>query len=349
MSLSALKTIAGLAPMPTEVLAQIELIKFADSNHVLGQMAYAMKGGEKGALQDILTNGKLRAEHDHTMLKFEMDRLERAFVGQPVPIIVLKGGAYVSGGMRAGMGRRVSDLDILVRPEDIEKVETQLLSFGWRPDEETDNDYDQQYYREHMHELPPLRHKNRGTVIDVHHALLPKTARHSVKTERLFSDALPVGKGNLHIFQPTDLLIHSAVHAYSDGAIDTPARTILEQYFLFSELGPKDKKILVERAQEVSASMPVGLALWLVGRLFDVETAQEASKKLISPLRYFLLKRAILNKLAAGKLSVFGKVYLYIRSHYLRMPLYLLLPHLLRKAIRWRPGSNVPKDLPFPQ
>lgn len=349
MSLSALKTVAGLAPMPRKVLDQIELIKFADANHVLGQMAHAYEESEGAALQDILRNGKMRAGHDHTMLKFEMDRIERAFLDTPVPIVVLKGGAYVSGKSRAGLGRRVSDLDILVRPEDLERVEEQLLKFGWSPDEETDNEYDQEYYREYMHELPPLRHKSRGTVIDVHHALLPKTARHSVQTDRLFSDAVSVGKGNLLIFQPTDMFIHSAVHAYADGAIDTPARTMLEQYFLFSELSPKDKEFLIERAQEVEASMPVGIALWLVGRLFDIEPAQQASKKLISPFRYFLLKRAILNKLAAGKLSVFGKVYLYIRSHYLRMPLYLLLPHLLRKAIRWRPGANMPNDLPFPQ
>jgi len=34
---------------------------------------------------------------------------------------------------------------------------------------------------------------------------------------------------------------------------------------------------------------------------------------------------------------------LYIRSHYLRMPLYLLLPHLLRKA--WmRRGDGDPEE-----
>ena len=37
--------------------------------------------------------------------------------------------------------------------------------------------YDDAYYRDHMHELPPLIHKERDRMIDVHHTILPLTAR----------------------------------------------------------------------------------------------------------------------------------------------------------------------------
>ena len=52
-------------------------------------------------------------------------------------------------------------------------AEQLLLHAGWshmKADE-----YDQHYYREWMHELPPLQHKERGTVVDLHHGILPVT------------------------------------------------------------------------------------------------------------------------------------------------------------------------------
>lgn len=349
MKIETLKTIVGLRPLSENVMDRIRLIRFADSNHVLGQMAYHVADAGSKALSDIFENAKLRSSHDHTMLTFEMNRVERAFSGMQVPIVVLKGGAYVATGGRAGLGRRVSDLDILVRHSDLSVVEQQLSKFGWMPDAETDNEYDQQYYRHHMHELPPLRHKTRGTVIDVHHALLPKTARIKVDAEPMFAQALPINGGNLKAFSPIDQFIHSAVHAYADGAFDTPARTLVEQYFLYSDLKTEEKDTLIQRAMEVGASMPVALALWLIGHIFELSSAKQLSRQLKGGWRYFALKCAVLFKLNAGWTAVFGKSYLYVRSHYLRMPLYLLLPHLIRKAIQWRPGSKVPTDLPFPQ
>ena len=49
-----------------------------------------------------------------------------------------------------------------------------MLRAGWewvKPDP-----YDDAYYRDHMHELPPLIHKDRDRMIDVHHTILPLTA-----------------------------------------------------------------------------------------------------------------------------------------------------------------------------
>lgn len=349
MKREALKTIVGRQSLPSRVLDRIDLVRFADSNHVLGQMAHHCEGDGSTAMADIFKNAKLRAEHDHTMLTFEMNRVERAFSDRILPIVVLKGGAYVASGGPAGRGRRVSDLDILVMPDDLAEVEQQLLKFGWVPDEQTDNDYDQQYYRQHMHELPPMRHKTRGTVIDVHHALLPKTARHKIAVEKMFETATPVQGGNLNIFQPIDQFIHSAVHAFADGALDTPARTLIEQYFLYCDLTREEKTALAARAREVGASMPVALALWFVGSVFGVQDAMQHSKTLRNRRRYLLLKMAVVNKLVGGRSSVLGKAYLYVRSHYLRMPIYLLVPHLLRKAVRWRPGQKTPQEFPFPQ
>lgn len=346
---NALSIIVGLQPLPKRVMDRIDLIRFADANHILGQMAYHCDDSGSPAMTDIFSNAKLRAAHDHTMLTYEMNRVERAVSGLDLPIVVLKGGAYVASGGRASLGRRVSDLDILVPSKDLYEIEQHLLSAGWQPDEQTDNEYDQQYYRQHMHELPPLRHKSRGTVIDVHHALLPRTAKNAVDEAKMFSQARDLNTGNLRVFRPVDQFVHSAVHAYADGALDTPARTLVEQYFLFSDLSDDEKSNLVIRAREVGAEMPVALALWMVGHVFEQAEAKQLSTNLRGRWRYLALKFAMLNKLQDNWSSFAGKGYLYIRSHYLRMPLYMLIPHLVKKAAQWRPTPKTPPEFPFPQ
>ena len=89
-------------------------------------------------------------------------------------VVLLKGTAYVAAGLKAGEGRSIGDLDILVARDDLPQVEAALLAAGWewvKPDP-----YDDAYYRDHMHELPPLIHKLRDRMIDVHHTILPRTA-----------------------------------------------------------------------------------------------------------------------------------------------------------------------------
>lgn len=348
MKRSAYKILVGKSPLPQKVIDRIRLVAFADANHVLGQMAYRVKEQVSDGLLDVLANAKLRAAHDHTMLTFELERLERALLGSDIRVVVLKGGAYVALEMMAAEGRRVSDLDILVDRNDIAAIEKLLLNADWQQDEQTDNEYDQQYYRKHMHELPPLRHRSRGTVIDVHHALLPPTSRYKVDTEKMLAGAVQVSGKQFWTLTPVDIFIHSTVHAFADGAVDAPVRTLVEQYLLYEDLSAEDRSALVDRAVEVGARSPVALALWFVGTLFGNEEAKRLSSGLQSPIRQYLTKLAVLSKASDGLAAPLAKAYLYVRSHYLRMPLYLLLPHLFRKAMRWRPGQEQQIELPKP-
>ncbi|WP_164045505.1 nucleotidyltransferase family protein, partial [Serratia marcescens] len=67
----------------------------------------------------------------------------------------------------------IGDLDILVPRDRLDEVEAALLAAGWewvKPDP-----YDDAYYRRWMHELPPLIHRERDRMIDVHHTILPLT------------------------------------------------------------------------------------------------------------------------------------------------------------------------------
>src|SRR3546814_12604352 len=84
-------------------------------------------------------------------------------------------------------------LDVLVLATDIRRAENALLKAGW---EWVKSDpYDDHYYRAHMHELPPMIHKARDRMIDVHHTILPKPHRITPDALALVSDPVDTGSG----------------------------------------------------------------------------------------------------------------------------------------------------------
>jgi len=103
-------------------------------------------------------------------------------------IILLKGAAYLEAGLPCSQGRTLSDLDLLVRREELPRIEKTLQEAGWESD--TEEEYDQRYYREWMHEIPPLKHRFRGLEVDIHHNLLALTGRYRVPAEKLWPPAL---------------------------------------------------------------------------------------------------------------------------------------------------------------
>lgn len=339
-----LQALVGEVPLPADLLERSQLLEFADSHHVLGQAASVWVNELDGKTRDVMENGLYRASFDHGMLRFEMGRIERALEGSGIEPILLKGAAYVAQGLIAGNGRRVSDIDILVSEEELEIVEKRLLAAGWVFDEATDNEYDQKYYREHMHELPPLRHKLRRTVIDVHHRILPRTSRVSVNSEALIGAARNLPGRRLKVFSPVDSFLHSAVHAFADGSFDTPARSLIELRYLLADIPVGEGGALLERAHIIGAEAPLALALWALSDLFDDERAWKLSKKFkvgVNPIVCWSLRRK-LQDVSGARLA---KLALYIRSHYLRMPLYKLVWHILTKGYR---RFRQPPVLPLP-
>ena len=73
-----------------------------------------------------------------------------------------------------------------------------------------------------------------------------------------------------------------------------------------------------------------------------LDDARSWPRALRKPLMDFLFLRAFRPDQPECRLPFTGLALnlLYIRSHYLRMPLYLLIPHLVRKAWIGRFGSD---------
>src|SRR3546814_8280099 len=110
----------------------------------------------------------------------------------------------------------MGDRDLLLPRDRIDAVEAALLGAGWewvKPDP-----YDDVYYRRWMHELPPLIHREPDRMIDVHHTILPLTARITPEAAALIADSVVLGSG-LRMLATADMLVPAAAHLFADGAL----------------------------------------------------------------------------------------------------------------------------------
>ncbi|RSZ59302.1 nucleotidyltransferase family protein [Massilia atriviolacea] len=279
-------------------------------------------------------------------VRFEMAQIGAALAASGVPLILLKGGAYAMAQLAAGRGRLFSDIDILVPKERLAEVEAALMLHGWAT--VAQDAYDQRYYRSWMHELPPMKHARRASVIDVHHAILPETARLRPDPAALRAAAVPLpqqaGLPPLRVLAPADMVLHSAVHLFYDGEFDHGLRDLLDLHRLLSRFGetPGFWDALAARAVALELDRPLFYALRYGARLLHtgVPDAVQAAIRPAGPGRALLalmdalFLRALLphHRSCADRFSAGARFLLYIRGNWLRMPPMLLTRHLFHKA-----------------
>lgn len=274
---------------------------------------------------------------------FEVAKIRAALAEAAVPLILLKGAAYLIAGLPPGAGRLFSDIDILVPKARLAEVEGVLILHGWAASKL--DDYDQRYYRQWMHELPPMQHMHRQSVIDVHHAILPETAAVRPDPDKLRAAARPLpGMPDVHTLAPVDIVLHSAVHLFYDGEFDKGLRDLLDLHRLLQHFGatPGFWAALPRRAHELALARPLFYALrytqWLFatgvppGTLAAIAGAGPNAPLLA--LMDALFRRALLPAHAScsDRLSAGARFLLYIRGNWLRMPPFMLSRHLLHKA-----------------
>jgi hypothetical protein len=275
--------------------------------------------------------------------RYEVRQIARALDGLGLPLILLKGAAYALAGLDAGRGRLFSDIDILVPKTRLHEVEGALMMHGWITTHH--DEYDQRYYRQWMHELPPMQHARRGNSIDVHHAILPETAPVHPDPDKLRAAARPIaGEPGLATLAPADMVLHSAVHLFFDGEFDKGLRDLVDMHRLLTEFAaqPGFWEALPARARELELGRPLFYALRYCPRLLGtvVPAAVHAAMAWAAPnpallwLMDRLFGRALLplHASCADAWSDFAHFALYVRGNWLRMPPLLLAQHLFHKA-----------------
>jgi len=291
-----------------------------------------------------LGSAKVLAAKRRREVHFEIDRLVdllREILGT---VVLLKGAAYVAADLPPAAGRIFNDIDILVPTAELAPVEAILGFGGWRLGEI--DRYDEEYYRRWMHQLPPLVNAARKSVIDVHHTIVPRTARVALDAKLLLDQIVPVSsKSNLAVLSAPDMILHSAVHLFSEGDFDKGLRDLDDLNLLLRYFATKSGfwDALIERATSLDLARPLYYALRYTTSVLGTRVPSDVLRE---------MSRYRPSRIALGAMdAAFGRAFrsphprcrdaltgtalslLYVRAHYLRMPLHLLIPHLLRKGI----------------
>lgn len=293
--------------------------------------------------RDHLAWAHTQGERHAQGVRFELREIRRALAGLDLPLILLKGAAYAAAKLPPAPGRLFSDIDIMVPKERLGEVEAALMMQGWVSNHL--DEYDQRYYREWMHELPPMEHVKRQSLIDVHHAILPETAaaRPDPATLRAAAIALDGGDG-WHVLAPMDMVLHSAVHLFYDGEFDHGLRDLVDIHRLLPHFGadPAFWHQLPDRARQLQLERPLFYALRYAGALLGSPVPPElldalrpaAPNRLLLKLMDLLFRRALLPRhpSCSDRLTHGALFLLYVRSNWLRMPPLMLARHLFHKA-----------------
>lgn len=331
------------------------LIRQARSADLLGRLAVMLQ--QANLLEGVPAQPRAHLESALVMVsaqgdavRREVEHVSRALNPLGIDPVLLKGGAYLMAGLPASLGRLFTDLDILVPQARLPEVEATLMLSGWAT---THHDpYDQRYYRHWMHELPPMLHIRRMTLLDVHHAIVPATADLKPCSSALLDAAIALPEyPGVRVLAPADMVLHSATHLFyneefSHGLRDMSDLDLLLRHFMQA---PDFWETLLNRARQLGLIRPLHYCLRYCGQLFDtpvpahlirqVEAEGARGSRLMDSL--WLKVLGSLHPTARDGGSALAAQLLYLRAHWHRMPPWLLAYHLCMKALRPRKQAEV--------
>lgn len=314
------------------------LIAAARAEQIIGTLAYRL---EPVPLPDrvarLMAMHRTEAERSRVQALWEAEMTRRALAPLGVPVVLLKGAAFIAAGLDAGIGRSTGDLDILVPRERIDAVEQALLDHGWERLKPAEG-YDDLYYRQWMHELPPLIHRERDRMLDLHHTILPLTAKPTPDAAALVEASIALPDG-LRVLSGEDMIVHAAAHLIADGDMAGGLRNLWDVDRLVRQFAadPAFWPRLAERADRHQLAKAVARTLRLTARLYGtpVDAALAGAAR---PSDRLFLRRLLAcdNWGREGRAGTrFG---FYLRGHFMRMPPLMLARHLLTKARMGKAG-----------
>lgn len=314
------------------------LLAMAHAERLTASLAWRLDGlpvPETAA--EVLADAKANAEVQRTQALWEAEMARRALTPLGIPVILLKGTAYAAAGLDAARGRLIGDLDILVPRDRLHEAEAALLAAGWewvKPDP-----YDDAYYRQHMHELPPLIHRERDRMIDVHHTVLPLTARVRPEAGAMVERAQGLGNG-LSVLSAEEMLLHAVAHLFADGDMAGGLRNLWDIDRLVREFSdaPDWWQSLHAASARHSLTPYLSRALRLSHHLFETPVDPWLAWQ---PRRgdVWYLSRLLARNGWGQETRKLLRLAFYVRSHWIRMPPFMLARHLFVKWCKARAAS----------
>ena len=328
------------------------LIRQARRTNLLSRVAFLVE--QKSLFDQIprplhfhLDGANTIASSNLRSVRWEVLKIHEALSKIKTPFVLLKGAAYVMSNCDAANGRLFFDVDIMVKKAQLGNAEKTLIKHGWIC---TNLDpYDQKYYREWMHELPPMRNLKRQSELDVHHTIIPPTAALKPNIQKIWDKVKPVpNHPEIFVLSPIDMILHSATHLFHEGDFGQGLRDLVDLDSLLKEHSKKDDNFwqeLSDRAQDLDLSRPLFYGLRYCKKLLDTPIPDACYKQVSTngapPYIYqYAMDKMLLKAMMPicinypSPFAGIANFILFVRSHYLRMPLRLLIPHLTKKALK---------------
>lgn len=332
-------------------------LRVARRSRLLGRLAARLKAGGSfeslhGVVRDQLESVLAMAAARQRLASWELNRIARAVKDdRDTPIIVLKGCAYQLLDLPNAPGRIFTDVDLLTLEDRLKPLESMLNRHGWVTAEL--NPYDDNYYRKWTHELPPLMHFEREMEIDLHHNILPRTARLKPDGRLLVENSRSVAGSRFRVLADEDLVLHAMAHLMVSDDLADKLRDLVDIADLvthFSSVSESFWARLTLRAEQLDLRRPAYYSVRYMIRLIQTELPEEfvaaidgwGPPKPVLRLMDRLVPCALFPSHPDNRYPEwrFQRFLLFVRSHWIRMPPWLLAYHLTHKFVATRLNSR---------
>jgi hypothetical protein len=325
---------------------------------LLGRVAAQLeKGGRIDELpvqaRDALVGARVIADSRARVGRWELNRLATALASlADIPVIALKGCAYLLAQLPNARGRVFADVDLLVPEKSLDHVASEIAANGWQALELTP--YDENYYRVWSHELPPMKHVERDVEVDLHHNVAMRTSRLQPDARLLIADAVSIPGTRLSVLSPVDMALHVMTHLFYSTEMDDSLRELVDiddllRHFANTEPGFWER--FWPRARQLHLTRPAyyGLryAVSLLGTpVPESVVAASAAHAPPAPIRW-LMDRLVpaalfpLHPSRGSRAVALARLALFLRLHWVRMPPLLLIRHIAHQ-LRARYLANFP-------
>ncbi len=289
--------------------------------------------------QRHLYSASIYARRQSKQIFYEALLLQELLEKNGVTPIFLKGANYTLRSSRNSQGRICSDIDVLVKVEELDSCESLLLSQNWHSEKLTQ--YDEQYYRQWAHEIPPLIHPFRGTVLDVHHNLYLPISGRSPKIE-LFINELEFTADNFAVLKIPQTVMHSIIHLFMNENFSSGMRDLFDIYRLIEEHSDESFwKDITVLARQSHFLVELQYCLVALETIFSFDAPEYVSialhdNQLSWPQKIWakhIFVNAILpqHPLISLNRQHFASSVAYFRGHWVKMPKTVLVKHFVVK------------------
>jgi len=200
----------------------------------------------------------------NTSLFFDVLKVLKSLADNQLPVIALKGPSLAKNIYGDIALRPMSDMDLLVKEEDLVRAGRTLLTLGY-----------QQYFPawesvlKTYHHLPPFTNKS-GTIIELHWNIVTPDSSIKVDLDGLWERACLIRVDNVEVraFSPEDLFLYLCIHACFHLQTGLDLIPLCDMAGLMKTSADKiDWQIVIERATRWGGQKCVYLMLLLVREL----------------------------------------------------------------------------------